>query len=85
MLDSEAVAALTREIGSSLTTGQTDFDPSAIEALREAAEAHITSIFEHARAAAVAAGREEPTLEDVKAVTAAMAKALARVQGEKKA
>ena len=76
VLDRKTVAALTREIGQGLISDGGGFDADAIEALREAAEAHVTSIFEHARAAAAAAGREELTLDDVRGVTAAMAKAL---------
>jgi histone H3/H4 len=86
VLDSETVAALTREIicgGGIISTGP-DFDDEAVEALREAAEAHVTSIFELARASAAAAGRDEPTLEDIRGVTAAMAKAVDKaVKGAK--
>ena len=84
VLDSETVAALTREIGAGLISAGGDFDAEAVEALREAAEAHVTSIFELARASAAAAGRDEPTLEDIRGVTAAMAKAVDKaVKGAK--
>lgn len=81
VLDRETIAALTREIvgAGGVNAGSGNFDDAAIETLREAAEAHVTSIFEHARAAAAAAGREELTLEDVRGVTAAMAKALEKM------
>lgn len=81
VLDRETIAALTREIvgAGGVNSESGEFDEAAIETLREAAEAHVTSIFEHARAAAAAAGREELTLADLRGVTARMAQALDKV------